>query len=73
MEEVKAQQDKKGTMMENNDERESDASDFQEEPEEEMDFFAKQRKMAERKELHQIDHSKIEYEEVNYNLYREAE
>lgn len=32
---------------------------MQKEPE--LDFFAKQRKMAERKELAQVDHSKIEY------------
>lgn len=46
IEEVKASQDKKGTMMENNEEKESDFSDYKEEKEEELDFFAKQRKMA---------------------------
>ena len=59
MEDIKAKQDSKGTMMENHDEKESDISDFQEEPEEELDFFAKQRKMAERKELGQVDHTNI--------------
>jgi ATP-dependent RNA helicase DDX46/PRP5 len=43
------------------------------EKEPELDFFAKQKKMAERKQLGMVDHSKIEYEEVRFNLYREAE
>ena len=29
--------------------------------------------MAERKQLGMVDHSKIQYEEVRFNLYREAE
>ena len=59
--------------MENNEDNKDDVAQFDVEKEPELDFFAKQRKMAERKELAQVDHSKIEYNEVRFNLYREAE
>lgn len=74
MEETKKteQTDERGMLMENNEEN-KDVEDFEQEKEPELDFFAKQRKMAERKELGQVDHSKIEYNEVRFNLYREAE
>ena len=51
--------------MENNEENKDDVAQFDVEKEPELDFFAKQRKMAERKELAQVDHSKIEYNEIN--------
>lgn len=73
LEEIKGSQGQKGVLMENNEEKEEEVSDFAEEEEPELDFFAKQRKMAERKELGMVDHSKIEYEEVKFNLYRESE
>jgi hypothetical protein len=44
--------------------------DFKEDNEGELDFFAKQRKMAERKELAQLDHAQMVYEDVKFNLYR---
>lgn len=74
MDQIKNEQkEKKGTVMQHNDENQDNASDLEEQGEQELDFFAKQRKLAERKELHQIDHSQIEYEEVTFNLYREAD
>lgn len=39
----------------------------------ELDYFAKQKKMARRKQLTAVDHSQIDYEEVKFNIYREAE
>lgn len=60
-------------MIENNEDRESDFENIEEDKNGELDFFAKQRKMAERKDLAAVDHTNIQYEEVKFNLYREAE
>lgn len=49
---------------------EKSVSDFEEAPSNELDFFAKQRKLAQRKELPSIDHSTLTYPEVRFDLYR---
>ncbi len=63
-------QEDKGIMLENNQDQHSGLEDFKEDNEGELDFFAKQRKMAERKELAQLDHAQMVYEDVKFNLYR---
>lgn len=67
-----AKKDIKGQVMDDDDNRE-DAEDFLLEQEEELDFFAKQRKLAERKELEQVDHQSNVYANVNFKFYREAD
>lgn len=49
-------------MIENNDDKESDFENVEDEKVGDLDFFAKQRKMAERKDLGAVDHKNIEYE-----------
>lgn len=55
--------------MDDDDNRE-DAEDFLLDKEEDLDFFAKQRKLAERKELNQVDHAQQIYANVNFKFYR---
>jgi hypothetical protein len=61
--------DQRGQVMDDDDNRE-DAEDFLLDQEEELDFFAKQRKLAERKELEQVDHQSNTYVNVNFKFYR---
>lgn len=63
----------KGDMIQNNDDQQSDFENNQGQNQGQLDYFAKQRKMAERKDLGTTDHTAIQYEQVKFNLYREAE
>ena len=58
--------------MELNEEKRENMEELEQEELTELDYFAKQKKMARRKQLTAVDHSKMNYEEVKFNIYREA-